>query len=87
MFSNEQQQRQSESDDEFDSSNGICDKIYLHVIKCITCQKRLSFDPIEKSLLKTRSVKNEIMELIAYISTGIFIIFVLQYLGGGVSNN
>lgn len=60
-------------------SDNICNKVFLHVNQCITCQKRLSFDPIEKSLLKTRSVKNELMELLAYISTGIFIILVLRY--------
>jgi hypothetical protein len=61
-------------------SNEMCDKIRQHVHQCKICQRRLSFDPIEKSLLKTHSVKNEIMELIAFISIGTGIIFILSIL-------
>ena len=56
----------------------LCKKIELHVLECSHCQRRLAFNPVEKSLLKTYSVKNEIIELIAYISLGIFLIFILS---------
>lgn len=54
-----------------------CLDIQTHVNYCFTCQKRLSFDPVEKALLKSHSIKNEIIELTAYIATGIIIILLL----------
>lgn len=56
----------------------MCDSIYTHVHQCNHCQRRLSFDPIEKALLKTHSVKNEILELIAFIFLGIMIILIVH---------
>ena len=58
----------------------FCDKIQTHVTECVICQRRLSFDPIEKALLKTHSVKNEIIELLAFIATGCMIIIILYML-------
>lgn len=57
----------------------ICDKISTHVHECKTCQRKLSFDPVEKALLKTHSIKNEIMELVAFVSMGAMIIVILYY--------
>ncbi len=57
-----------------------CEQVSNHVHECNICQRRLSFDPVEKALLKTHSVKNEIIELIAYIATGVIIIVVLHLL-------
>ena len=70
--------KKEEKDDLRAISSDICDNISRHVSECKTCQRRLSFDPIEKALLKTHSVKNEIMELIAYIVTGIVLIVALH---------
>jgi len=56
----------------------ICDKIYSHVNQCKHCQRRMSFDPVEKALLKTHSIKNEILELVAFLALGVLIIFVLR---------
>ena len=62
--------------------DSVCDKISGHVHNCKQCQRRLSFDPVEKALLKTHSVKNEIFELIAFIILGIIIIFALHIIPG-----
>ena len=59
-------------------SERMCDKISTHVHHCKQCQRRLSFDPVEKALLKTHSVKNEILELCAFIILGVMIIIILQ---------
>jgi len=68
-------------DDEYErTSHQMCDKIRDHVHQCKTCQRRFSFDPIEKALLKTHSVKNEVMELIAFISLGAGIVFIIYML-------
>jgi hypothetical protein len=56
----------------------ICDKIARHVHECKTCQRKLSFDPVEKALLQTHSMSNEIMELIAFLALGAIIIVALQ---------
>jgi len=63
-----------------DEERNICKKIEIHVIGCHNCKRKLSFNPIEKSILKTYSVKNEIIELIAYIGLGVFIILILDIL-------
>ena len=59
-------------------AKAMCDKVSAHVNDCQRCQRRLSFDPIEKALLKSHSIKNECFELIAFIAVGIFIIILLQ---------
>ena len=63
-----------------DHRHRICDKIQHHVAVCKLCQRRLSFDPIEKSLLKTHSVRQEIFELVALLGLGTFIIAFLYIL-------
>lgn len=66
-------------EDDYDTqASKMCDNIYAHVHQCNHCQRRFSFDPIEKALLKTHSVKNEIMELIAFIALGIIIIVLVH---------
>ncbi len=45
----------------------MCDKVHEHVLKCDLCKRRLSFDPVEKALLKTHSMTNQVLELIAYM--------------------
>ena len=71
----------SEVENEFALQSAMmCDKISEHVHGCATCQRRLSFDPVEKALLKTHSVKNEVMELVAFLTAGLFIIVVLYML-------
>lgn len=70
-------------DDEYEVySQNMCDKVNTHVHECKQCQRRLSFDPIEKALLKTHSVKNEILELIAFISLGVITIVTLHMIKG-----
>lgn len=65
-------------DDYEERALNMCDSIYTHVHQCAHCQRRFSFDPIEKALLKTHSVKNEVLELIAFIALGIIIIFIIH---------
>lgn len=48
----------------------VCKKIVLHVHECHDCKRKLSFDPVEKALLKSVSIKNDIIELIIYIFNG-----------------
>jgi hypothetical protein len=52
----------------------LCDDVADHVEHCMLCQRRLSFDPIEKALLKTHSLKNEVMEFFAFVVTGLVVI-------------
>lgn len=79
--SNEEVQNNSSEEDEFSlETKVICDKIAQHVYQCETCKRRLSFDPIEKSLLKTHSVRSEIFELIAFIIFGIIVIVMLYFI-------
>lgn len=68
---------EDEDDEYIVETKIVCDEIAKHVYQCQVCQRRLSFDPIEKSLLKTHSIKNEIFELLAFIIFGILIIFML----------
>lgn len=52
----------------------LCEDVADHVHHCMVCQRRLSFDPIEKALLKTHSLKNEVMEFLAFTVTGLVVI-------------
>ena len=58
----------------------VCDKIATHVGLCKLCQMRLSYDPVEKSLLKTNSIHREIIELIAFIVMGVVVIVSIHIL-------
>jgi hypothetical protein len=55
-----------------------CTKIQEHVGICTKCSKALSFDPIEKSLLKSYSIRNDVLELCTFIVTGVIIIIILH---------
>ena len=67
--------------DEYETfSQSMCDKIYMHVNQCQQCQRRYKYDPVEKALLKTHSIKNEIMELLAFALLGLVVIVAV---GGG----
>jgi hypothetical protein len=80
-FVNEHDTLDNKVVDEYErTSHEMCDKIREHVNLCKTCQRRLSFDPIEKALLKTHSVKNEVMELVAFVCLGIGIISTIYML-------
>ena len=68
----------NDSGDVHISQQPPCDKLIDHVSMCTYCQKHLSFDPVEKALLKTHSVKNELFEVILYIAIGIFVIICLR---------
>lgn len=57
----------------------VCKKIVLHVHECHHCKRKLSFDPVEKALLKSVSIKNDVIELIAYIFNGLFILYFVKY--------
>ena len=74
-----------EQDDYETYSQKMCDRVTTHVHQCKQCQRRLSFDPIEKALLKTHSVKNEIFELIAFMVLGIVIIILVHIAKTGKS--
>jgi len=66
-------------EDDYDKfSHEMCEKVTDHVYQCKVCQRRLSFAPVEKALLKTHSVKNEIIELVAFMTLGIVIIFAVH---------
>ena len=56
----------------------LCDDVANHVYNCRLCQRRLQFDPVEKALLKSHSVKNEVLEFTAFLATGCFIIVILS---------
>jgi len=60
------------------TSHATCKKIQDHVVICKDCHKILSFDPVEKSLLKSYSLKNDILEVLTFIMTGVIIIIVLH---------
>jgi len=55
-----------------------CDKLIDHVGRCRYCQRHLSFDPVEKALLKTHTLKNELLEVLLYIGMGILVIICLR---------
>ena len=57
-----------------------CLKIQDHVLMCQDCQKILSYDPIEKSLLKTSSIKNDILELFTFLITGVVLLTILYFI-------
>ncbi len=57
-----------------DGSSDLCDDVADHVHQCMKCQRRLSFDPIEKALLKSHSIKNEILEFLAFLVMGCVVI-------------
>lgn len=65
---------------EKESSSYICEKIETHVNNCSQCKRRLAFDPVEKAILKSVSIKNDVIELTVYIFNGIFILFFLQFI-------
>ena len=56
----------------------VCTKIQDHILICTNCKFKLDYDPNEKALHKSYSIKNDIMELLAYIITGILIILILN---------
>ena len=68
---------ESDHEDYATVAQRMCDGVSEHVHECKRCQRRLSFDPIEKSLLQTHSITNEILELIAFIVLGLMIIISL----------
>jgi len=55
-----------------------CVKIQQHVHQCTDCKRKLSFDPVEKALIKSYSIKNDILELLVFIITGILLIIILN---------
>ena len=57
-----------------DNTTNLCDDVSDHVHQCMQCQRRLSFDPVEKALLKSHSVKNEIIEFLAFMVMGCVVI-------------
>jgi hypothetical protein len=63
---------------ELEQEGDLCKKIELHVLECSKCQKQLQFNPIEKALLKSYSIRNDIFELVTFIATGIFMIIILE---------
>jgi len=67
--------------DEYEQrAQAMCQQVSDHVHRCKQCQRRLSFDPVEKALLKTHSLKNEIFELLAFVSLGIVVVLTLRAL-------
>jgi hypothetical protein len=58
----------------------VCKKIQDHILVCKNCKTKLDYDPYEKALLKSYSIKNDIMELLVYIITGIIIIYILHFI-------
>ena len=55
-----------------------CTKIQQHIRICNNCKSKLDYDPNEKALQKSYSMKNDVMELLVYIVSGIIIIFILN---------
>lgn len=62
----------------YDEKEDVCEHIEQHVKKCRKCIQNLSFNPIEKALLKSYSIKNDIMELVVFIATGVLLIIILR---------
>jgi hypothetical protein len=56
----------------------ICAKIQDHILICNNCKNQLGYDPNEKALMKSYSIKNDVMELLVYVITGIIIILILN---------
>ena len=52
----------------------LCDDVADHVYNCSLCRRRLSFDPVEKALLRSHSLKNEVLEFLAFMVTGFVVI-------------
>lgn len=63
------------------TGTSLCDDVADHVHQCMLCQRRLSFDPIEKALLKSHSMKNEITEFLAFMMMGFVVIASLWIVG------
>jgi hypothetical protein len=74
-------------DDEYEYdhvSKTICNNVRSHVTECKNCQRGLSYDPTEKAIMKTHSIVNEILEMLAYVLLGIFLTFMMGV--GGIVN-